>query len=92
MKKSIPVLAAAFLMTAIATPVFAQAAIQEPGAYSFYHPTCLPAGKVIGLTISRMPITTPTPISTRSRRRAISQSRRVAIAGRDNKCCAGAGP
>jgi hypothetical protein len=38
MKKSIPTFAAAFLMTAIATPVFAQAAIQEPGAYSFYHP------------------------------------------------------
>ena len=38
MKMSIPTIAAAFLMTAIATPVFAQAAIQEPGAYSFYHP------------------------------------------------------
>ena len=38
MKKSIPKFAAAILMTAIATPVFAQAAIQEPGAYSFYHP------------------------------------------------------
>ena len=38
MKTSIPTLAAAFLATAIATPVFAQAAIQEPGAYSFYHP------------------------------------------------------
>jgi hypothetical protein len=38
MKKSIPTLAVAFLVTAIATPVFAQAAIQEPGAYSFYHP------------------------------------------------------
>ncbi|KRR15491.1 hypothetical protein CQ14_04095 [Bradyrhizobium lablabi] len=38
MTKSIPILAAAFLMTAIATPVFAQAAIQEPGAYAFYHP------------------------------------------------------
>jgi hypothetical protein len=38
MKKSIPTFAAAFLITAIATPVFAQAAIQEPGAYSFYHP------------------------------------------------------
>ena len=38
MTKSIPTLAAAFLMTVIATPVFAQAAIQEPGAYSFYHP------------------------------------------------------
>ena len=25
-------------MTAIATPVFAQAAIQEPGAFAFYHP------------------------------------------------------
>ena len=38
MTKSIPTLAAAFLMTAIATPLFAQAAIQEPGAYAFYHP------------------------------------------------------
>jgi len=28
----------ALLSTAIATPVFAQAAIQEPGAYAFYHP------------------------------------------------------
>jgi hypothetical protein len=31
MTKSIPTFAAALLMTAIATPVFAQAAIQEPG-------------------------------------------------------------
>jgi len=38
MKKFIPTFAAAFLLTAVATPVFAQAAIQEPGAYSFYHP------------------------------------------------------
>jgi hypothetical protein len=38
MTKSIPTLAAAFLITAIATPVFAQAAIQEPGAFAFYHP------------------------------------------------------
>jgi hypothetical protein len=38
MSKSIPTIAAAVLMTAIATPVFAQAAIQEPGAYAFYHP------------------------------------------------------
>jgi hypothetical protein len=38
MTKSIPTLTAAFLMTAIATPVFAQAAIQEPGAFAFYHP------------------------------------------------------
>src|SRR5260370_8978601 len=29
---------AAILSTATATPVFAQAAIQEPGAYAFYHP------------------------------------------------------
>ena len=29
---------AALLMTAVATPVFAQAAIQEPGAYAFNHP------------------------------------------------------
>ena len=38
MTKTISTLAAAFLMTAIATPVFAQAAVQEPGPYSFYHP------------------------------------------------------
>jgi hypothetical protein len=38
MTKFIPKLAAVFLMTAIATPVFAQAAIQEPGAFAFYHP------------------------------------------------------
>lgn len=31
-------IAAALLVTAAATPVFAQAAIQEPGAYAFYHP------------------------------------------------------
>jgi hypothetical protein len=30
--------AAAMLSMMIATPVFAQAAIQEPGAYAFYHP------------------------------------------------------
>ena len=38
MTRSIPTLAAALLLTAVATPVFAQAAIQEPGAYAFYHP------------------------------------------------------
>jgi hypothetical protein len=32
-------IAAAVLLSAItATPVFAQAAIQEPGAFAFYHP------------------------------------------------------
>jgi hypothetical protein len=30
--------AAAILSMMIATPVFAQAAIQEPGAFTFYHP------------------------------------------------------
>src|SRR5260370_7504353 len=30
--------AAAILSMMFATPVFAQAAIQEPGAYAFYHP------------------------------------------------------
>ena len=38
MTKSIPILATALLMTTVATPVFAQAAIQEPGAFAFYHP------------------------------------------------------
>ena len=38
MMKFIPTIAAALLATAIATPVFAQAAIQEPGAFAFYHP------------------------------------------------------
>jgi hypothetical protein len=32
------ILSAAVLSMAIATPVFAQAAIQEPGAFAFYHP------------------------------------------------------
>jgi len=48
MTKSIPTLAAAFLMSAIATPLCAQAVIQEPGAFAFYHPNadvlgCRPA-------------------------------------------------
>ena len=30
--------AALILSTGMATPVFAQAAISEPGAYAFYHP------------------------------------------------------
>jgi hypothetical protein len=30
--------AALFVSSAFATPAFAQAAIQEPGAYAFYHP------------------------------------------------------
>jgi hypothetical protein len=30
--------ATVMLSTAIATPVFAQAAISEPGAFAFYHP------------------------------------------------------
>lgn len=38
MTKTIPTIAAALVLTAIATPVFAQAAIQEPGAFAFYHP------------------------------------------------------
>jgi len=33
-----PTVVAAVLVTAFVTPVFAQAAIQEPGAYAFYHP------------------------------------------------------
>jgi hypothetical protein len=32
------ILSAAVLSMAIATPVLAQAAIQEPGAFAFYHP------------------------------------------------------
>jgi hypothetical protein len=38
MTKTISALAAAFLMTAVATPAFAQGAVQEPGAFAFYHP------------------------------------------------------
>jgi hypothetical protein len=34
--------AAAILSMMIATPVFAQAAIDEPGEYSFYHPSSDP--------------------------------------------------
>jgi hypothetical protein len=38
MTKLFPTVVAAVLVTAFVTPVFAQAAIQEPGAYAFYHP------------------------------------------------------
>ena len=38
MSKIIPTIAAALLMTAAATPVFAWEAVQHPGVYSFYHP------------------------------------------------------
>lgn len=49
------ILSAAVLSMAIATPVFAQAAIQEPGAFAFYHPDAdvlnggrpAPAGRVV---------------------------------------------
>ena len=34
----IPAITAALLVAATATPVFAQAAIQEPGLFAFYHP------------------------------------------------------
>lgn len=37
MTKFIPIAAALFL-TATATPVFAQAAVQEPGVFAFNHP------------------------------------------------------
>jgi hypothetical protein len=38
MTKFITTIAAVLLATVIATPVFAQGAVQEPGAYAFYHP------------------------------------------------------
>ena len=41
--------AAAILSMMIATPAFAQAAIQEPGAYAFYHPD----GDVLEAGVSR---------------------------------------
>jgi hypothetical protein len=43
-------LSAAFILSAgMATPVFAQAAISEPGAYAFYHPN----GDLLGTGSSR---------------------------------------
>ena len=35
---SLKAIAVAALLSATVTPVFAQAAIQEPGAFAFYHP------------------------------------------------------
>jgi len=52
MTKFFPTVAAALLATAIATPVFAQAAIQEPGAYAFYHPN---ADVTAGRSVVRPP-------------------------------------
>jgi hypothetical protein len=38
-RSTVTSLAAAVMLSAlVATPVFAQAAIQEPGAFAFYHP------------------------------------------------------
>ena len=49
MTKIIPTIAAALLMTAVATPVFAQAAISEPGYFAFYYPNAdvLNAGRPV---------------------------------------------
>jgi hypothetical protein len=38
MKKSRTIVLAAGMLLIAATPVFAQAAIQEPGMFAFYHP------------------------------------------------------
>jgi len=38
MTRFTPAITAALLVAATATPVFAQAAIQEPGLFAFYHP------------------------------------------------------
>ncbi|XSC47902.1 hypothetical protein ACF1BQ_022755 [Bradyrhizobium sp. RDT10] len=53
MTKFIPAIAVALLATAIATPVLAQAAIQEPGAYAFYHPN---ADVTAGRSVVRPPV------------------------------------
>jgi hypothetical protein len=37
--RTIKILTAALLLVAATSPVFAQAAIQEPGAFAFYHPS-----------------------------------------------------
>jgi hypothetical protein len=52
MTKLFPTVAAALLATAIVTPVFAQAAIQEPGVYAFYHPN---ADVTAGRSVVRPP-------------------------------------
>jgi len=52
MMKFFPTIAVALLATAVATPVFAQAAIQEPGAYAFYHPN---ADVTAGRSVVRPP-------------------------------------
>ena len=83
MTKSIPILATALLMTAIATPVFAQAAIQEPPARLpsiTPMPMCSAVGRPIDSSINRMPITSmPCPRVIRGR------SRRDIIARRDKE-------
>src|SRR3981189_3550775 len=58
MPKFISTIVAAVLTTAIATPVFAQAAIQEPGAYAFYHPN---ADVLAGRATCRPPAAEFTP-------------------------------
>ena len=82
MTKFIPTIAAALLATAIATPVFAQAAIQEPGAFAFYHPN---ADVLAGRYAVRPPIRRTlryygSAVPARDRRR----SRRGIVAQRDS--------
>ena len=82
MTKFIPTIAAALLATAIATPVFAQAAIQEPGAFAFYHPNAdVLAGRYavrpFDSTKRTRIMARPCPhvIACRSRRGIVAQSR-----------------
>jgi hypothetical protein len=52
MTKFFPTVAVALLATATVTPVFARAAIQEPGVYAFYHPN---ADVTAGRSVVRPP-------------------------------------
>jgi len=80
MTKFIPVVAAALLATTLATPVFAQAAIQEPGAFAFYHPNAdvlagryavRPADQAFAYYGSAVPAPDRLPVAPRHHRRPV---------------------
>lgn len=79
MTKLIPTIVAAALATAIATPVFAQAAVQEPGAAAFYHPNAnLLAGRQVYRPLDSASAYYNGPVPVQSHRSAVPLRHRAA--------------
>jgi hypothetical protein len=79
MIKIIPTILAAALATTIATPVFAQAAIQEPGAAAFYHPNAdVLAGRQVYRPLDSASARYDGPVPVQSRRSVLPRHHRAA--------------